>query len=167
MLEPVDGWPVWLVFAFFWFGATARGQALYWLGRVVSARLASGRASAESRVGRWVSGPGVSRGIEVVRKWGVVAIPACYLTVGVQSLVLTAAGVLRISWPVFSLAQVPGTLAWAAIYSTIGWAAWEAALFGLARSPLGTAMIAALVVAVIAGIVVRRRRASRRERSSG
>ncbi|WP_040158985.1 DedA family protein [Nigerium massiliense] len=141
-------------------GATVRGQLIYWLGRW-AARGAIGTGDVGPRrqkLRAWLSGAEVERGRRAVEKWGLPIIPLSYLTVGFQSLVHAAAGVLRVSWPAFTLVQIPGALAWGLIYSTIGFAAWEAALAAAAGSPAGLAVIALLVVAIVALIVRRRRR---------
>ncbi|MPV37957.1 hypothetical protein GB881_13035 [Georgenia subflava] len=153
--------PFWFVLAFLYVGATLRGQGIYWLGRVVTEqtlRRTHPHEGWRKRVHDWLQGEGTARGIEVIRRWGLVAIPFAYLTVGFQSMIMAGAGVLRIGWGRFSLAQVPGALAWAAIYSTIGFAVWEAALAAAAGSPWGIAGIAALLVVGVATFAVHRRR---------
>ena len=95
-----------------------------------------------------------------MNRWGLAAVPLCYLTVGVQTLVLAAAGVTRVRWWHFTIAQVPGVLAWATIYSTIGFAVWAAAWEGAVRRHPWAAAV--LLLLIIAGIVylARRRRGS-------
>jgi len=125
---------VWQAFTALYLVATPRGQATYWLARLVTEqadrRIGRGHrrgiGGGLAAVRRWLEGESVARGRRAVRRWGLPAVPLCYLTVGFQTLVLAAAGVLRVRWIAFTLAQLPGALAWAAIYTTIGWAAWEA-----------------------------------------
>ncbi len=153
--------PLWLAFSALYVIATARGQLTYWLARVASERatrrvLARDARRIASRVGgagepsaddataagaaprrldglaRWLDGRGVGRGRRAIERWGPAAVPLSYLTVGFQTLVLASAGAMRIGWLRFSLAQIPGALGWALIYTTIGWAAWEAGLSRLA-----------------------------------
>lgn len=122
--------PFAVVFMFLYLLGTARGQGTYWLARVVTEQaLARTRPMVgwRLRLHQWLAADGVGRGRALLNKWGLVAVPVCYLTVGVQTLVLAAAGVTRVRWLHFTLAQIPGALAWATIYSTIGFAAWYAA----------------------------------------
>jgi membrane protein DedA with SNARE-associated domain len=152
---------VWLAFTVLYLVATGRGQLTYWLARVVGDRAAD-RVSGEADTGRraavrrWLRSESVGRGRRAVERWGLVAIALSYLTVGFQTLVLAGAGLLRISWPRFTLAQFPGAVAWALIYTTIGWAAWEATLAAMAGQPL------ALVALGAAGLVLVATRISRR-----
>ncbi|MHB1062951.1 MAG: DedA family protein [Georgenia sp.] len=160
MLDFLASLPFWLLFAFLYLGATVRGQATYWAGRVVTEQTLSRVHPTYGwrlRAHRWLQGEGAERGIEAIRRWGLVVVPFAYLTVGFQTMVMAGAGVLRISWPRFSLAQIPGALAWAAIYSTIGFAVWEAALAAAAGSPWGLAGLAAAAIVIVATVAVRRR----------
>ena len=166
MPDFLQGWPFWLVFAFLYSGATIRGQATYWAGRIVTEqalRRVHPTSGWRLRAYEWLQGDGTRRGIEAIRRWGLIVVPFSYLTVGFQTMVNAAAGVLRIHWAKFSLAQVPGALAWAVIYSTIGFAVWEAALAAAAGSPWGVAVLSAIVVAIVTGVLVRRRRSRRGE----
>ncbi|UNX53532.1 VTT domain-containing protein [Georgenia sp. TF02-10] len=163
MPDFLASWPFWLVFAFMYSGATLRGQATYWVGRVVTEQTLARvrpRSGWALRAHRWLAGEGTERGIAAIRRWGLVVVPLSYLTVGFQTMVNAGAGVLRIGWGRYSLAQVPGALAWALIYSTVGWAVWTAALAAAAGSPAGLAVILAAAV-VVAAVVVRRRRRRR------
>src|SRR5690625_2526987 len=93
------------------------------------------------RVHAWLAGGGADAGIEAIRRWGLLVVPVCYLTVGFQSMVQAGAGVLRITWWKYALAQVPGAIAWGLIYATIGFAEWEAALAAAAGGRLGIDVI--------------------------
>jgi membrane protein DedA with SNARE-associated domain len=164
MPDFLASWPFWLTFAFLYLGATVRGQAMYWAGRVVTEqtlRRTHPTSGWRRRVHDWLQGGGADRGVTAIRRWGLAAVPLSYLTVGFQSIIQVAAGVLRITWPRYSLAQVPGALAWASIYSTIGWAVWEAALAAAAGSPLALAALAAAVVVLAATFAMHRRKERR------
>jgi membrane protein DedA with SNARE-associated domain len=160
----LTAWPFWLVFLFLYLGATIRGQATYWIGRLLTEQALRRTHPAHGwrrRAHSWLQGEGTERGIEAIRRWGLAVVPFSYLTVGFQTMVNAGAGVLRIGWPRYSLAQIPGALAWAAIYSTIGFVVWEAALAAAAGSPWGLAGIVALAVVIVASVLVRRRRGTR------
>lgn len=166
MPEFLSGWPFWLVFGFLLFGAMLRGQGIYWLGRIATVqalRRTHPTGGWRLRAHRVLSGEGAQRGVAAIRKWGLVIVPLAYLTVGFQSMVMLGAGILRIGWLRFTLAQVPGAVAWAAIYSTIGFAVWSAAIAAAAGSPAGIAVLVGLVLAVVAVVVLRRRRAREAE----
>ncbi len=153
--EFLSGRPLWQAFALLYLVATARGQATYWLARVVAeqAEQRIGPDLSGSRLGtvqRWLQSESVDRGRRAVRRWGLLAVPFCYLTVGFQTMVLAAAGALQVAWLPFTVVQVPGALAWALIYTTIGWAAWEATMAALSGRPLALAAVASVVLVVIA-----------------
>lgn len=144
--------------------AMARGQATYWIARLVTEQALRRVRPAEgwqARVHAWLQGEGIAHGRRSIERWGLVVVPLCYLTVGFQTVVLAAAGVLRITWLRFSLAQLPGALAWGLIYTTIGFAAWEAILLAAAGSPWALAGLIALLVVLAATLVSRRSRARR------
>ena len=164
MVERFAGWPVELIFGALFVIAMLRGQLVYWLARsITTASLRGARTGRRARLAAWLDESGVDHGARLIRRIGLVAVPLCYVTVGLQSAVMAAAGILRIEAWKYTLATVPGDLAWAAIYSTIGWALWEAALLAVAGSPWGIA----LLVAILALVVVLVRRARRRPGTSG
>ncbi|GGK72035.1 hypothetical protein GCM10011509_20810 [Ornithinimicrobium pekingense] len=141
--------------------AMLRGQATYWLARVVTEQtLARTAPTSGWRAGvhAWLRGEGVARGRASLQRWGLVMVPLCYLTVGFQTLVLAAAGMIRVPWVPFTLAQLPGAAAWGLIYSTIGFAVWGATIAALAGQPLAVAALAAVLVVAGATVVLRRRR---------
>lgn len=162
--EVFSGWPFWALYAFFFVGAMARGQALYWLARYLTQ---AGLRNAPThgwrgRMARWLDDAAVDHASNVLRRIGLVLVPLCYLTVGFQSAVLAAAGILRIGAVRFTLATVPGALAWAAIYTTIGFAVWGATIQALAGSPWALLALVVLAVALVLAIRGRRGRRDRR-----
>ena len=150
----------WIALAGLFAIAMLRGQGTYWLARLVahgSTRVTENSRPWRLRVAAWLDGPRVAVGRRLLGRWGLPLITICYLTLGLQTIILASAGLLRVGWVRFTLAQLPGAIAWAWIYSTIGIAAFEALLGAAISSPLGIAVIAAVAVVVIATIVVRRR----------
>lgn len=170
-----DGWwaqrPFAVAFALLWLVAMLRGQATYWLARGATRGAIRATGSGEdgwrSRMHDWLDGDAQRRGRRVLERWGLPVVPLAYLTVGFQTVVLAAAGALRIDWTRFTLAQVPGAAAWAAIYATIGFAAWRALLGQAASSPVARAVAALAVVAGASWLARRLARRASRRRGSG
>lgn len=154
MPEWMSGWPVLGVYLFFLLGAVARSQAIFWVGRGVAAgaERSRWRARAES--------PRVRRATRTVERWGMPIVPAAFLTVGFQSAVFLAVGLLRVGWLRFTLWSVPGCLVWAALWGGGGIAALAGARELADRSPLLLAAVILAVGAVVAAVAgrVRRRR---------
>ena len=150
----MEGWP-WLgVYLFFLFGALARSQAVYWLGRGVAAGVL------RSRWKERAESPQVRRATASVERWGMPIVPAAFLTVGFQTAVFLAVGLLRVRWLRYTLWALPGCLLWAALWGGGGLAAFAGASELARRSPL---LLAAVVVAVgmlvtVVTVLVRRRR---------
>lgn len=147
------------VFVAFFFGAMARGQAIYWLARVITDRaLAFGEPEEgwRRRAYRWLHSDRVANARAALATWGWPLVPFAYLTVGFQSMVMAAAGMVRMSWKVFTLAQVPGSIAWALIYTTVGFAFWGAFFAAVQGNPVWVILL--LAVVTVAVLVVRRRR---------
>lgn len=147
------------VFIAFFVGSMARGQAIYWLARVVTDRaMAAGEPGQgwRLRVYRWLHSEQVTRARASLARWGWPLVPFAYLTVGFQSMVMAAAGMVRMSWKVFTLAQVPGSIAWALIYTTVGFAFWGAFFAAVQGNPGWVLALLAVVVVVV--VAVRRRR---------
>lgn len=159
------GWltegPFWIALTGLFLIAMARGQGTYWIARVVTEQALRRTHPVEgwrARVHTWLQGEGPARGRAAIHRWGLVAVPLCYLTVGFQTLVLAGAGMLRIGWVRFTLAQIPGALAWGLIYATIGFAVWAAALNAVAGSPLALAGLLAILLVVATTVAVSHRR---------
>ena len=152
----------------------ARAQATYWLGRAVTAstrRLRTGREPAHgrwarfaARVERWSHGPGGRRATALLHRWGPVAVTLSFFTVGIQTAVNAMAGLTRMGFVRYLVAMLPGCLAWALIYATVGFAAFYGTVALAARSPWALAGGIALVGVGIGVLVARHR--SRIERTA-
>ncbi len=145
--------------------AIVRGQLTYWIARIVTERTLARTHPVQgwqASVHSWLQGEGLARGRRSLQRWGLIVVPLCYLTVGFQTLVLAAAGVMQIRWSWFTAAQLPGAAAWALIYSTIGFAVWQAGLAATAGSPLALAAFGFIALVYAATLVSRRVRARRR-----
>lgn len=151
-----ENWPFAAVYAFFLFGAVARGQTLYWVGR----GLAKG---VRSRLGDRVEPARLTRARAAIERWGMPVIPLSYLTVGFQTAVTVCAGALEIRWLRYTLWALPGWLVWAAIWGGGGTAAAWAAVTLAARSPWGFAAVAVLLVLAVALVLRARRRRELRD----
>ena len=115
-----EGWPVALVWAFFFAGAAVRGGVIYWIGRGL-------RGAGERR--RWLAEhPGVVRAEALVIRFGAPAVSLSFLTVGVQSAVNAAAGLLRMPARRYVPALMVGAALWATVYTTVGFAVLYAVL---------------------------------------
>ena len=132
-----------------------RAQATYWLGRGLTAGTI--RAGVGAAIERRLSGPGLARAGTYLNRWGPFAVTLCFLTIGIQTLVNLAAGLTRMPFAVYTAAMVPGCVAWAFIYATIGMTAFYAAVAAAAGSPWGLAALVA-AAAGITVLVLRRRR---------
>lgn len=149
-LEGLPFW--WLVLALFAV-VLCRAQATYWLARGAVA------GASRSRWGRWLDSAAVRRGSALLDRWGLPVVTLSFLTVGLQTVMNAAAGIARVPWWRYTLAMLPGCVAWAFIYATVGIALFWAVLATFAGSPWGVVVLVALVVAGGVGTwSVRRRR---------
>ncbi|MEP7763636.1 VTT domain-containing protein [Sanguibacter sp. 25GB23B1] len=164
-MPDLDGAPFVAIFCFFFAVVTTRTQATYWLARLVVTQ-AVGRPDRTHpvlvRARAWAQSPSAARGIATLNRWGVVAVPLSFFTVGFKTVVNGAAGLTQMPFRRYLPAMLLGCLVHATIYATVGWAAWEAALAAAAGSPWGIAALASLLVGAAALVVVSRRRAARR-----
>ncbi|RMI13628.1 DedA family protein [Cellulomonas triticagri] len=104
--------------------------------------------------------PGAQRGLALVHRFGPFAVTLAYLTVGVQTAVFVGSGLLRMPYPRFLVASVPGSVAWAFIWGTIGLGAFWAAARLAAASPW--ALAAAVLLLAAAAVAITHHRRTRR-----
>jgi membrane protein DedA with SNARE-associated domain len=127
--------PVAAAYAFLVVVAFCRGGATYLVGRL-------------ARRTKVLDRPSVRRAEDAVRRVGPPAVSLSFLTVGVQTAVNAAAGLLRMPWRSYVPALLVGALVWAAIYLTVGMAVVHAWISGDGRWLLAGLGALALVAAV-------------------
>lgn len=161
MIDAVAEWvgalPFVALWLFFFAGGMARGHVMYVIGRGIA------EGARRSPFRDRFTGPHMDNAKRFVDRWGAFAVTLSYLTVGFQTLVQVATGVSRMSWWRFFLGAVVGSVAWATIYTTVGFAAWEVWLGLLARSPW--AIAAVLTLAVFLALRAYRASRARREQT--
>lgn len=153
------GW--WAIYLFLCGVVFFRAQGTYWLGRWARKGTEATARSAHPRAARWAarfSGPGAERARKYLERWGYLGIPASFLTIGFQTMVNASAGFIRMRWDLYTIAMIPGCLAWAAIYTLVALSLFEA----WQHSPMWLAVGAAALIALvaIAAIITRRRRSA-------
>lgn len=136
-----------------------RAQATYWAGRGVTA------GAGRTRLGRHLDGPQMARATALLGRWGLPLVTVSFVTVGFQTVVNAAAGVMRVKWVRYTAAMVPGCVLWALIYATAGLAAFTAwmRLHGTWK----WVALAAVIALAAAGVLIWRHvRAKLRERDA-
>jgi membrane protein DedA with SNARE-associated domain len=154
----LDGFPFAVVVLALFGIVVIRAQATYWLGRGLAAGTL--RTPLARRAGRRLSGPRMSRALGLLNRWGAPAVTFSFLTVGVQTMINGAAGLTRMPYLRYTAAMLPGAVAWAFIYATVGLTAFYAALSAAAGSPWAVALGVLGALVVLAVQLRRRYRAS-------
>ena len=149
-------WPFVFLFVVVFF----RAQATYWLARgaASSAVLATGRQGFLGAIARWFDGPVPRKGAAMLDKWGIIAIPLCFLTVGIQTAINAGAGLVRMRWSTYTIAMIPGCVLWALLYGLGTLAVFAAAIRAIAGSPWGWAGLALIIALIAAKIAWGRRK---------
>ena len=98
-----------------------RANATYWLGR---GALRGGRLS--ERFAHRLEGPTMQRAQRLSARYGVVAVPLSFLTVGVQTAINFSAGFTTMPLRRYLPAVTVGCVFWALLYSTVGMVGWAA-----------------------------------------
>lgn len=151
---PTDDWPFAASVAVLFVIVMARANATYWAARGV--RAGAGR----TRFARHLDGPRLARAQDVVRRWGAPAVTVSFLTVGFQTAVNAAAGALQMPQRRYLPAVVLGSVIWAFLYATVGFAVIDAWLRADGRGWIAGAVVVAVVGLVIWRWARVRRRAS-------
>lgn len=150
---------IWL-FIFLFMVVLLRAQSTYWLARGAAsgAVLATGRQGFLGAMARWFDGPVPRKGAAMLDKWGIIVIPLCFLTVGIQTAVNAGAGLVRMRWSTYTIAMIPGCVLWALLYGLGTLAVFAAAIRAVAGSPWGWVGLALIVALIAAKIVWGRRK---------
>src|SRR5690242_20157724 len=131
----------------------ARSHLTYWAGRGLR------RGGGRGRLAAHLDRPVVARAEGVVRRLGAPVVTLSFLTVGLQTAVNAAAGSLRMPMSRYLPATVVGSLAWAALYTTVGFTVARAWVDGLAWPWVVAGLVAvALLVATSLAVGSRLRR---------
>lgn len=126
----VDGWPFWAVYLLFFCGAMVRAHVTYAAGRGLraGATRAAHPTAADTwlaRLSRHIDRPGVQRAERLMSRYGAPLVTLSFLTVGIQTVLNAAAGALRMDLRRYTPAAVVGSLLWAGVYTTAGFAALD------------------------------------------
>lgn len=98
-----------------------RANATYWLGR---GALRGGKLSA--KFAGYVDGRHMQRARRIAARYGVIAVPLSFLTIGIQTAINFSAGFTLMPLRRYLPAVTVGCLAWALLYSTVGMVGWAA-----------------------------------------
>lgn len=151
MFEEILSWPFAFVLPTLWAIGFARANGTYWVGR--GANRGYRRVRSERR-----ENPTYQRAIGLLHRYGVVAVAFCFLTIGLQTAVLLAAGTTRMPLRRFIPATAVGATLWAILYSTIGLAVVQAWLLAVAGSRWAATALGALALLAVTALLIRRRR---------
>lgn len=146
-MESIRELPLGLAYLTLFVIVMLRANATYWVGRLI---VGGGRRSA--RMQGLLDSRAMALAERFIKRWGVLAVPLSFLTIGVQTTVNLTAGILRMPLVRYLPAVTIGCLIWALIYSTIGFAAVYAVLLGLAGSPWAVLALG-LAIAGVACVV--------------
>ena len=142
---------------FFWAVGIVRTSAVFALGRAAAA---GGRRIGGVR--HVMSGPVYRRAERLVHRWGVLAVPACFLTVGLQTAVILTTAVTGMPLRRWIPAMLVGTFIWGVVYGTVG----MAVVWAWLEQPWVVAPVVAGLLLVLTGrTVLVRRRAARTRRA--
>lgn len=154
-MELFEGWPVWAAVAVLYVIVLLRAGGTYALGRGSRAGV---RRLLERR-GRMA--PRLARAERVIERYGSPVVALSFLTVGFQTAVNLAAGVLRMPLVKYLPALAIGGLMWAFLYAVLGLATVNAILQAAERNPVAAiaSVLAVIGVLVLVEVATRRARA--------
>lgn len=165
LLERIGALPIGMALGLLFLVVLVRSHATYWAGRGVAAGAEGVGTSSRSpqwyrttldHLDRWTSSHAARRGLDLVRRWGAPAVTVAYLTIGLQTAVFAASGLIRMPYGRFTIASIPGSIAWAVVWGTVGFGAFYAGVSLVAASPWA-AFAVAVVVLLVGGVLWRRR----------
>ena len=141
MKDWFDALPIEVALAFMWVVGIVRTSIVYALGALA----AEGGARLD-RIRRAMDSPLYRKARRLINRWGIIAVPLCFLTVGLQTAVIITTGFTKMPLRRWVPAMLVGTFMWACIYTTIGFAILAALglepwMFPLALAIVITAMV--------------------------
>ena len=141
MKDWFDALPIEVALAFMWVVGIVRTSIVYALGALA----AEGGARLD-RIRKAMDSPLYRKARRLINRWGVIAVPLCFLTVGLQTAVIITTGFTKMPLRRWVPAMLVGTFMWACIYTTIGFAILAALglepwMFPLALAVVITALV--------------------------
>lgn len=127
-----------------------RANATYWLGRAITA------GTGRSRYSRLLESRAYATGARWLNRWGPPAVALSFLTIGIQTMVNLAAGVARMPLRRYLPSVTVGSILWAFLYGTVGFAGFVAVQRLWETSPALTVAGVVLLVVVLAVVLTRR-----------
>lgn len=152
----LESLPLGAAILFFWAGAVVRTTTIFALGSAA----ATGGSRRSDRVRELMDTAVYRRAQRLVHRWGVLAVPACFLTVGLQTAVILTTAVTDMPLRRWIPAMLVGTLIWGVIYGTVG----MAVVWAWLEQPWVVAPVVVAVLLLLLGHRIRARRRARRER---
>ena len=143
MKEWFDALPIEVALAFMWVVGIVRTSIVYALGALA----AEGGARLD-RIRKAMDSPLYRKARRLINRWGVIAVPLCFLTVGLQTAVIITTGFTKMPLRRWVPAMLVGTFMWACIYTTIGFAILAALGLESWMFPLALAIVITVLVIV-------------------
>ncbi len=152
----LESLPLGAAILFFWAGAIVRTTTIFALGRAA----ATGGSRRSDRVRGLMDTAVYRRAQRLVHHWGVLAVPACFLTVGLQTVVILTTGITGMPLRRWIPAMLVGTLIWGVVYGTVG----MAVVWAWLEQPWVVAPVVVVVLLLLLGPRARARCRARGER---
>lgn len=143
MKDWFDALPIEVTLAFMWVVGIVRTSIVYALGALA----AEGGARLD-RIRKAMDSPLYRKARRLINRWGVIAVPLCFLTVGLQTAVIITTGFTKMPLRRWVPAMLVGTFMWACIYTTIGFAILAALGLEPWMFPLALAIVITVLVVV-------------------
>lgn len=143
MKEWFDALPIEVALAFMWVVGIVRTSIVYALGALA----AEGGARLD-RIRKAMDSPLYRKARRLINRWGVIAVPLCFLTVGLQTAVIITTGFTKMPLRRWVPAMLLGTFIWACVYTTIGFAILAALGLEPWMFPLALAIVITVMVIV-------------------
>ena len=136
-----------------WVVGIVRTSIVYALGALA----AEGGARLD-RIRKAMDSPLYRKARRLINRWGVVAVPLCFLTVGLQTAVIITTGFTKMPLRRWVPAMLVGTFMWACIYTSFGFAL----LAALGLEPwMFPVALAVVVTVLVVSAQIRERRINR------
>jgi membrane protein DedA with SNARE-associated domain len=142
------GWPYPVAVAALLVVVMLRAGATYAIGR------AAQEGVRRSRLARVMSKPRFARMQQAVARWGAPVVIVSFLTVGIQTLVNLAAGVMRMPLRRYIPALIVGSILWAFLYATVGFATFAGWRRVYETSPTVAVVTLVVLLAGLAGYII-------------